>query len=482
MSGQTARRNGTGDLHGRRLRGAERSSDWRSPDGSGAQVRWYQEPVVIAGERRRESATKLPEPACKDGVSSPISVDGASNVRYIGARNTFRLEPPRLRTGEDPAEERHATWFELFFDLVFVAAVAELAASLEQHPTPATFARFAGMFVLIFWPWVLYTLYSNRFDTDDVIFRLAKSGAMLAIAAIAVELGHVMDGHGGAVGFAVGNVVLRGLLVALYARAVRDVAGQGRTLCKINAVGYGATTAIWIVSVFVPSPARYLLWAAATIIDLTLPPQAWATIKEHAVAISHLTERFGTFFIIVLGESVAAAIAGVAGHEFTFSSWVIAGLWLLLAVGLWWIYFDLVDTSVVGRGLLGLVYVYSHFPLLAGVSAVGVGTELAISEASHSSLSAAARWASAGGIAAFALSLAVLHLGAEWTSMRDRTFIGRIVLVAVGLSLAAEGGALPPLVFTGVLAAAVLGQLILEAFTPVAGAASVVELEPTIVR
>ena len=41
------------------------------------------------------------------------------------------LEPPRLRTrGRGVDEERRATWLELFFDLVFVAAVGQLANSL----------------------------------------------------------------------------------------------------------------------------------------------------------------------------------------------------------------------------------------------------------------------------------------------------------------------------------------------------------------
>jgi hypothetical protein len=125
-----------------------------------------------------------------------------ATARYLGAGGTFRLEPPRLRTAEDPGEERHATWFELFFDLVFAAAVSQLAVSLGRRPDGATFARFAALFVLVVWPWVLYTLYSNRFDTDDLIFRLAKSGAMVAIAAVAVTLPNVMEGRGGAVGFA----------------------------------------------------------------------------------------------------------------------------------------------------------------------------------------------------------------------------------------------------------------------------------------
>jgi len=85
---------------------------------------------------------------------------------------------------------------------------------------------------------------------------------------------------------------------------------------------------------------------------------------------------------------------------------MVAGLGFVIALCLWWIYLDLAETSVVGRGALGLVYLYSHFPLLAGVAALGEGTELAVSEAAHAGLSAATRSALEGGVGAFALSLA----------------------------------------------------------------------------
>ncbi len=393
--------------------------------------------------------------------------------RYLGAGGTFRFEPPRLRTTAEPDEERHATWFELFFDLVFVAAVSQLGSALAREPSAAGFARFVALFVVVVWAWVLYALYANRFDTDDLVFRLAKSGAMVAIAAIAVNIRQAMDGRGGTVGFAAGYVVLRLLLLALYLRARYYVVGQGHRLTEIYLVGYSATTALWLLSIFVPGPYRYVLWGVAMAADLLIPPRAWATLKGHAVVISHITERFGTFFIIVLGESVVAVVSGVAGFELHFESWVIAGLCFVVALCLWWVYFDLADTSVVGRGALGLVYVYSHFPLLAGVAAFGVGTKLAIGEAVQPGLAAGTRWALAGGISAFALSLAALHIGAEWTSLRDRTFIGRLVLAAFTVALAAFGGAIAPIGFAGLVAAAVLAQLLLEAVTPKPGAASV---------
>lgn len=396
-----------------------------------------------------------------------MSPDDSIRVpRYLGAGKTFRLEPPRLRTVGEPEEERHATWFELFFDLVFAAAVSQLGIGLAADPSSARFARFAALFVVIVWAWVLYALYANRFDTDDLIFRAANSGAMLAIAAVAVNLHQLMQGRGGAVWFAGAYVVLRSLLLALYLRARRHVDGNGRRLTEIYLVGYGCTTVVWLVSIFVPSPGRYALWCAAMVVDLVIPTRAWAALKGHAVVVSHLTDRFATFFIIVLGESVLAAVTGVAHIELSTRAWLIAALCFTIALGIGWIYFDLVDPSVVGRGALGLVFVYDHFPLLAGVAAFGEGTKLAVSQATHASLGAGVRWALAGGIGTFALSLGPLHLAAAQNSMRDSAFLGRVGLAIFALTLAAAGDGLTPIEFVALLAAAVVGELMLEAFTP----------------
>lgn len=45
------------------------------------------------------------------------------------------------------AEGRKATWFELFFDLVFVTAVASLAGRLSQHYDWPGAAGFAFLFL-----------------------------------------------------------------------------------------------------------------------------------------------------------------------------------------------------------------------------------------------------------------------------------------------------------------------------------------------
>jgi low temperature requirement protein LtrA len=391
---------------------------------------------------------------------------------------TFRLEPPRLRLAEEAATERHSTWFELYFDLVFAAALAELATGLAKDPSAAVFARFFGLFAVVQWVWAGFTFYANRFDTDDLIYRLAKAGAALAIVACAIKIPRVIADEGGTAAFAAFYAVARGLLVFLYVRTRRHVTGLGRELVEDYARTFGFTTGLWVVSIFVPSPYRFVLWGVALVIDLGILPVAWRTLEGPRVVVSHLTERFGTFFIVVLGQSVAAVVAAVAGLQFSAEAWAVGGICFVIALALWWIYFDLADTSVVGRGTLGLVYLYAHIPLFPGVVAFGAGTRIAITEANVGALEPGARWALAGGIATFALALAILHLGAEWTSLRDRTFIGRLVLAAVMIVLAAVGGTFSPVVFAVLVAGAVLGQLLLEAFTFPTGAASVLPPPP----
>jgi hypothetical protein len=59
--------------------------------------------------------------------------------------------------------------------------------------------------------------------------------------------------------------------------------------------------------------------------------------------------------------------------------------------------------------------------------------------------------------------------------MRDRSFAGRIALGAMTLTLAAAAGQIPAAWFVAIVAAAVFAQLLLEAFTVRAGAATIVD-------
>lgn len=112
---------------------------------------------------------------------------------------TRLIAPLRIRsTGE---AGRKVTWLELFFDLIFVAAVAQVAAPLRDQYSIAGLVRFTPLFVLIWWAWTGHTVFSTRFDSDDVIQRGLTLVQMFAVAAMAANASDALDSRSSA-GFA----------------------------------------------------------------------------------------------------------------------------------------------------------------------------------------------------------------------------------------------------------------------------------------
>lgn len=106
--------------------------------------------------------------------------------------SVFQSQGPTLRIGPDRTSMRHATWLELFFDLVFVVAVAELAQGLGDDLSFDGLLHFSVLFLPVWWSWIGATYYSNRFDSDSTLQRVLTFGQMAAAAAMAVNV------HGGA--------------------------------------------------------------------------------------------------------------------------------------------------------------------------------------------------------------------------------------------------------------------------------------------
>ena len=95
-------------------------------------------------------------------------------------------------------EHRHATWLELFFDLVFVAAISVVTHALGHahhgHLEVKQVIEFFLAFIPIWWIWATHTLYANRFDTDSHGHRAATLGIMfLAAMMSAIIGGHLLD-------------------------------------------------------------------------------------------------------------------------------------------------------------------------------------------------------------------------------------------------------------------------------------------------
>src|SRR5437773_5635619 len=72
------------------------------------------------------------------------------------------------------AHERHVRrpgWTELFFDLVFAAAIAQLSTPLEADYSLHGVVHYAFLLALVFLAWLGYTNFSTQFAVDDVVQR-----------------------------------------------------------------------------------------------------------------------------------------------------------------------------------------------------------------------------------------------------------------------------------------------------------------------
>jgi low temperature requirement protein LtrA len=363
------------------------------------------------------------------------------------------LAPPRIRTLEED-RERRATWLELFFDLVFVVAVAQLSNSLSADMTLEGFAIFCGLFVPVWWAWVGYTFYADRFDTDDVVHRVLMLAGMFAVAALASTIPDAARGD--TAPFALAYVAVRGFVIALNARAWLHIPAA-RPLLSVYIPAFSFAAALMLASIAVEPPLRYWVWAVALAVDVGTPLASRARIEAVPVHPSHIPERVGLFTLIVLGETVLAVVVGTESVAWNLESGLVAALGFVLAASFWWLYFDYLDGEMLlGRSVWsGQSYLYAHLPLMAGVIALGVGTKYAIKDTSGSELTDSTRWVLCGGIAMAFGALALIHLAAA-RSRHDVDVWLRLGVAGGALAIAVFGGGLEPLPVMMLLAALVV--------------------------
>jgi low temperature requirement protein LtrA len=339
----------------------------------------------------------------------------------IGERGP-RVRPPTLRTGEDATASR----LELFFDLAYVLVVLELANAFYKDLSWRGFAVFVALYVAMWFSWVGFTLYANRFDTDDVVYRIAKLAATASIAGCAASASGATAESSTA--FALCFLAGRVILLLLHLRAWRHVPEARPTI--VVYLGFtAASTALWAVSPAFDGGVRYGLWAAAVALDALGPVVATRREDRAPLHMEHLPERFGLFVILVLGEAVGGAATGV--HDAKWAGWAVAvGVaGFVVAAASWWNYFDVtaghseeeLHESDEEDGTEGAVaderhdlFVYGHLPLSAGIVMVGVGIEDLVAHP-FDALPSDGGWTLAVGLALYLLGTGLILGGTHRT-------------------------------------------------------------------
>jgi low temperature requirement protein LtrA len=308
----------------------------------------------------------------------------------------------------------------------------------------------------VFIAWQGFTFYADRFDSDDVLFRAVMLAAMLAIAALAVQIPDVAAGRHDA-GFVVAYVTcarcsLRSTCgVAARSRgAAADRALRGRLLAEHR---------LWLGSLLVDPPSATCsgAWGWRSSTRCRCSPSASTrgsrSTRPRARALRAVHDHRPR-------ESVVAVALGTADEDWRAASAFTAALGFVSVACLWWVYFD--------RGMAGglssrtgsmQIYTRIHIPLLAALTAVGAGVHMLIQEAATGAAQAGAAWALDGGAALYLLCLTVAQQvtdrGADARSARALTGVALVVLAALA-------GAMTPVSFVACSAAALVALVVYE--------------------
>ena len=292
----------------------------------------------------------------------------------------------RRMSGRDPDEaHRASTPLELLFDLTFVVAVAragiELRDALAQGHAGHALAGYAVVFFGVWWAWMNFTWFASAYDTDDVPYRLLTLLQMAGVLVFAAGIPAAFQ-HFDLVTVVVGYVIMRLALVAQWLRAARGHP-EGRAGSLRYAAGVTVVQLCWIGWLFLPGLARLVGLVVLVAAELAIP--AWAEFGGRATPWhpGHITERYGGFTIIVLGEVVAAIATAVqeAVDQSRASPGLItvAAAGLLLVFALWWSYFKHSAVEDIRQSLRWtFVWAFAHYLIFAAVAALGAGLQVVI--------------------------------------------------------------------------------------------------------
>jgi low temperature requirement protein LtrA len=421
---------------------------------------------------------------------------------------------------EGPEVERHASWAELFFDLVAVAAMASLAHLLATELDWASIGLYAVLFLAVWLAWTTFMLYGNVSGSRTHVIRLLIGMFGLGVMAASVPgVSHTLldGGHEGraVTVFAVAYIVTR-----IYgAQSWR----RGEVLLDFPVAQHTVGVLPWVISLFTHPPVTVALWALGVALDLWLVlvvsgddmleryssrmeqlnareakartrgggrsgraggekraqragPEGRRSragrdrvreVLEPVPVVTdpgHLAERLGLFVIIVLGEGVVQVVHA-ASETLPETGLFVAGLasFVLLA-GMFGLSVQygfagvphLREGAVVARVGLAL-----HCVTTGVIATVSVGLASVV-EHGHEPLSTGPRWLLCGAVAAYFLiaQLGVLVVLGRTAALRSLWISTGVV---VPLLLGLFGGPMPATVLTAVIAAVVVGQVVMEA-------------------
>ena len=335
------------------------------------------------------------------------------------------------------------TQIELFYDLVYVFAVTQLAHLLYDHQTLDGAVQTLVLLAMVWQVWVYTTWMTNYLDPNHTGTRIALIVLMLASLVMSAAVPYAFEDRA---------VLVAALYVAMQVGrslyliwALRGEALQ-QTFWRAGAWSTVAAVPMLLGSV-ASDHVQEGLWALAVLIEgvgaalgFATPGLGRSQTTDWTIDGGHFAERCQAFVLIALGESIVvtgATLTGMLGSDADGGRYAAFGIAFVGSVALWWVYFDAAaeDSSRViahssDPGRLGRnAFHWVHPAIVGGIIVAAAADEVLVHAPGHHPDTAEA-WLLLGGVALFlaghALFKAVVWRVASWPRI-----VAAVVLVAL---------------------------------------------------
>jgi low temperature requirement protein LtrA len=331
---------------------------------------------------------------------------------------------------------------------------------IDAELSRASIAQAAFLLLVVWWAWIYTTWMVNWFDPGSTKVRLILACTTLASLLMSAA---IPTAFGGEAWLFAGAYVAMQVGRNLAAMALLERDHRLRRVFE-RLVAWSCFSAVfWIAGAAAGEAARPWLWGAALAIDLIAPLVGYVTpglgrslTTDWDVEGAHFAERFQSFVIIALGESIVVTGATASSQGLDASSVIALAVAFFVSGTLFWLYFGEVAagsmntmTAAEDPGSLARdAYTYLHLPIIAGIIMVAVADDLLVSHPGESLSTAGVVMATAGP------AVYLLGESAFRVRMIGRVSRKRLTCVAALALIGVLGGGLSALALTGCVAAA----------------------------
>ncbi|MGC5052324.1 low temperature requirement protein A [Micromonospora sp. DT48] len=296
---------------------------------------------------------------------------------------------PRRPPTRGPSTPRRVTLLELFFDLVYVVALALISRDLAGEITWYQAGQGLILLAAVWWTWTLTSLVADLYDPDRVEIKVLLVAAMFGVLMMSTAIPKAFGDRG--LIFAGSYVVIhlgRGLILVPTLRD--DPVIQRRA---IRVLCWFALSAVpWIAGAFASDDIRMALWLLAVGIDylglrLAYPVPGIGTVpgSQLRVIAEHLAERYQQFYTIALGDLILVTGMAYSREHAHAENTVALLLAFVTTLLLWRIYVhksgEMLPLALrLSRDSARFLNTapYSHLLMVAGVVTTAAGFELVL--------------------------------------------------------------------------------------------------------